>query len=123
MTLCDQVIGTFHGCMIDFYFQPINLTTEINDETYEIEYGVGLDNPGFYFKLNGTLWHEIPSGPESESPQEFERGMCQNDISNGLQVTDFEVYVGPTMRLVHVRVTYSKKLYLLKLAVDKCQEI
>ena len=84
---------------------------------------MALDNPGFYFKLNGSLWHEIPSGPESETPQEFERGMCQNNLLYGMQVTNFEVYAGPTRKLITISVTYSHKLRLIKLAVGKFQEI
>ena len=64
--------------MADLTTFPILLNCELGAKSHTLEYGVGHDNPGFQFKVDGKLWQHIPNDEEPDAPMEFYRGAVVN---------------------------------------------
>ena len=83
--------------MVELTTSPIFHTHTFKKKVLNLEYGVGVSNPGFYFKCNGEYHKNMPSGPDVGSHL-LQRGAMTSDFTGKTKWTRFEVFAGPELK-------------------------
>ena len=57
----DAKVENFPGNIVELASNPIIYKYNHNKKMMKLEFGVGVDNPGFYLKCNGEYHKSMPS--------------------------------------------------------------
>jgi len=115
-------VETCPGNMTDLATTPILYTHVYKDKVMNLEYGVGVDNPGFYLMCNGEHHKNMPSGPDAVD-RLLERGAMTSDFTGKLKWTRFEVFFGLEHKRLLIEAQYNTKNKVLQLKEGKNVEL
>ena len=86
---------TFQRTMTELVLSPIRFYVKMNSGKLNlIEYYCGANIPGCHIKVNKQEHRHLASGPEPETPPEYQRGEMQYNMSGPKKTTSYVVYAG-----------------------------